>query len=135
MVETVRKDMAGSVADFIKTMNTTKTAIELDILRKIVDTIQSSNRGHASEIIDLTYAVTGYSKADIPGGESLAAGNCMEQLVKYLVLRAKQESSESLSECLLELITRSVRLHGEVHANLGTRVVSLQPDQRKTVGG
>jgi hypothetical protein len=72
--------------------------------------------------------LTGYGRADIPGGESQVAGHCVSILVKYLTLRAKEptnESSESLDECLIDLITQSVRLYGEVNANRGgTRISS-----------
>lgn len=117
-----------SVVSFIKTMSSTKMGLETDVLKKVLDVVQSTDRGPASEILDLVFAITGYMKADVQGGESQIAGHCVSTLVKYLTLRAKEptnESSESLDECLMELITQSVRLYGEVNANRGGTRVSL----------
>jgi hypothetical protein len=112
-----------SVVGFIRTMAATKLALEMDVLKKVGDTAHSLNR-EVSAIIDLAFEVTGYKKADIPGGESQIAGNCLTALVKYLTLRAVKESSnDAIEESLLALVTEVTRLYGEVNANRGVRVV------------
>ena len=117
--------MTDTVVGFIKTMSATKLALETNILNRVIGVVESSGRGPASEIIDLTFSITGYGEASVPGGESQVAGNCITALIKYLTLRAKG-TNESLEECLLELITQSTRLYGEASTNTGTRVVPLQ---------
>src|SRR5215467_14505258 len=97
-----------SIAQFIKTMSATKVALEVDILKKISNAVQSTELGPASEIIDLAFAITGYGRADIPGGEAQIAGHCFTTLIKYLSLRAKP-TNEALEDPLIDLITESVR--------------------------
>jgi hypothetical protein len=127
--------MAETVASFLKSMSTTKTALEVGVLRKVMDVVESTDRGPVSEIIDLAFATTGYAKADIPGGEAQVAGHCIAALVKYLNVRASKETptNESIEESLLALITESVRLYGEVNANRGVRVtVPLTKQQERS---
>jgi hypothetical protein len=112
-----------SVAGFIRTMSSTKASLEVHALKKAIDIAQSSNRGSASEIIDLAYSITGYGKADLPGGETQVTGSCLTTLVKYMTLRAKEATNESLEEVLLTLINETTRLYSEVQFNKGVRVI------------
>jgi hypothetical protein len=115
-----------TVSEFMQTVSSNKVALELRVLDKVRDQIESNNRGPASEIIDLAFEITGYGKASIPGGEVQVAGQCLTALVKYLTLRAK---NEPLEETLLELITDAMYLYGEVNTNRGVQVVT--PLQKK----
>jgi hypothetical protein len=126
--------MAETVASFLKSMSTTKTALEVGVLKKVMDVVESSDRGPVSEIIDLAFATTGYAKADVPGGEAQVAGHCFTALVKYLGLRASKETptNESMEEPLLALITESVRLYGEVNANRGVRIATPLTKQERS---
>jgi hypothetical protein len=123
-----------TVAGFIKSMSTTKTALEVGVLKKVMDAVETTDRGPVSEIIDLAFATTGYAYANIPGGESQVAGHCIAALVKYLGLRALKESptNESMEESLLALITESVRLYGEVNANRGVRIAAPLTKQERS---
>jgi hypothetical protein len=121
-----------SVKGFIQSMSTAKTAIEVDVIKQTLELAQSKPRDSTSEIIDLVFAVTGYDKADVPGGESHIAGECIAKLVRYLTLRAKatsgDKSNESfLPDTILELIVESVHLYGEMQANSGVKVVTRAP--------
>jgi hypothetical protein len=111
-----------TVSEFIKTVSTNKVALELRILEKVHDQIESYNRGPSSEVIDLIFSITGYGKADIPGGEVQVATQCVTALVKYFSLRA-MSGTEPLEEALVELITETVRLYGEVNINRGVQVI------------
>ena len=115
-----------SIAAFIRTNFETKIAVEVDILKKAIDIVKSANREPSSEIIDLAFALTGYGKADIPGGEAQIAGHCFTTLIRYLTLRANP-NNESLEESLVDLITQSVRLYGELTTNLGRVIPLTQP--------
>jgi hypothetical protein len=115
-----------SVTGFIRSMNSAKTAIELDVVKQVLDRVQSKPYDPVSEIIDLVFAVTGFGKAEIPGGEALVAGQCIAKLVRYLTLRAKlgdKSNEASLPDILLEFIAESVHLYGELQANSGVRVI------------
>ena len=115
-----------SVAGFIKSMNTTKTALEEDVIKKTLELVQSKPYDPASELIDLIFAVTKYSEANVPGGEAYVTGQCISKLVKYLTLRSAGErvtNDSPLADVLLEFVRESARLYSEYQANHGIRVV------------
>jgi hypothetical protein len=116
-----------SVAGFIQSMNTAKTAIEIDVIKQALDLAQSKSHDSISEVIDLVFAITGYGKAEIPGGEVHVAGECIAKLMKYLTLRAKEDKATNespLPDTLLDLIRESTRLYAELQINRGVKVVS-----------
>jgi hypothetical protein len=114
-----------SVTGFIQSMSTAKTAIEVDIIKQALELVQSKPRDATSEIIDLVFAVTGYGKADVPGGESFIAGECIAKLVSYFTVRATMVANgNSLPDILLDLVKETIRLYAELQANRGVRVVA-----------
>jgi hypothetical protein len=125
-----------SVTGFIRSMNSTKLSIEVDIVKRVLDLVQSNSSDNSSgydptnEIIDLMFAVTGYGGQNVPGGETHVASNCIAKLVRYMILRAKDKTDESLHDALLGFVTESVRLYAEVQANKGVRVILERGDKK-----
>ena len=116
-----------SVTGFIQSMGTSKTAIEVDIIKQVLELAQSKPRDSTSEIIDLIFAVTGYGKAATPGGEIHVAAACISTLIRYMVLRANEaidsKNTNEIQDTLLDLINKSVKLYGEVQVNKGVKIV------------
>ena len=115
-----------TVTGFIKSMNTTKTNIEIDMIKQALELAQSKPYDPVSEILDLVFAVTDFGQADIPGGEAYVAGQCLAKLVRYLTLRAKPEkptNESGIPEALQDFVREAVRLFAEVQANRGVKIV------------